>query len=101
MAVGQNMDPAFIESLIEEDRVDMVAMARALLADPDFPKKLQTGRQNEINRCHLCQGCVDIMTSEFNGAGCVINPRAGKEESFPLESARKSKKVLVLSLIHI
>ncbi|MFL2935845.1 MAG: FAD-dependent oxidoreductase [Myxococcota bacterium] len=96
MAVGQNMDPAFIESLIEEDRVDMVAMARALLADPDFPKKLQAGRQKEINRCHLCQGCVDIMTSEFNGAGCVINPRAGKEESFPLESARKSKKVLVI-----
>ena len=96
MAVGQNMDPLFIESLIEEERVDMVAMARALLADPEFPNKLQKGRAKEINRCHLCQGCVDIMTSEFNGAGCVINPRAGKEEAFPLETAETSRKVVVI-----
>ena len=96
MAVGQNMDPLFIESLIEEERVDMVAMARALLADPEFPNKLKRGRRKEINRCHLCQGCVDIMTSEFNGAGCVINPRAGKEENFPLEPAKSSKKVVVI-----
>jgi 2,4-dienoyl-CoA reductase (NADPH2) len=96
MAVGQNMDPFFIEELIKDGRVDMVAMGRALLADPDFPRKVQKGRTKEINRCNLCQGCVDIMTSEFNGAGCVINPRVGKEEMFPVELAPESKNVLVI-----
>ena len=96
MAVGQNMDPLFIESLIEEDRLDLVAMARALLADPGFPEKLRENRIREINRCHLCQGCVDIMTSEFNGTGCVINPRVGKEKDFPLDTAATSKKVVVI-----
>ncbi|MFP6639979.1 MAG: NADH:flavin oxidoreductase, partial [Myxococcota bacterium] len=96
MAVGQNMDPVFIESLIKEDRVDMVALARALLADPEFPRKTREGRTQEINRCNLCQGCVDIMTSEFNGAGCSINPRVGREGEFPLEETRNPKKVLVV-----
>jgi 2,4-dienoyl-CoA reductase (NADPH2) len=36
------------------------------------------------------------MTTEFNGAGCSVNPRAGKEETFPLTPAEVSKKVVVV-----
>ena len=95
-AVGQNMDPVVADALIAEGRVDLVAMGRALLADPELPHKARSGRLAEINRCTLCQGCVDIMTTEFNGAGCWVNPRAGKEASFPLEKARVSKAVVVV-----
>jgi 2,4-dienoyl-CoA reductase (NADPH2) len=71
-------------------------MGRALLADPQLPNKARTGRLREINRCNLCQGCVDVMTTEFNGAGCSVNPRAGKEGNFPLAPADVSKKVVVV-----
>ncbi len=96
MAVGQNMDPVEANRLIEEGCIDMVAMARALLCDPELPNKARTGRLREINRCNVCNGCTDMMTSEFNGAACSLNPRAGKEGEYPLEKAAASKKVAVI-----
>jgi 2,4-dienoyl-CoA reductase (NADPH2) len=96
MVVGQNMDPADADRIVAEGRADLVAMGRALLADPQLPNKARAGRLREINRCTLCQGCVDVMTTEFNGAGCSVNPRAGKEEAFPLTPAEVSKKVVVV-----
>jgi len=96
MIVGQNMDPGFAESILADDSADMVAMGRALLADPELPRKAREGRLREINRCTLCQGCVDIMTTEFDGAGCTVNPRVGKEREYPLEKAPVAKKVVVV-----
>jgi 2,4-dienoyl-CoA reductase (NADPH2) len=96
LVVGQNMDPALADDIVREDRADLVAMGRALLADPQLPNKAREGRLREINRCNLCQGCVDTMTTEFNGAGCSVNPRVGKEAEFPLAPAETSKKVVVV-----
>lgn len=96
LVVGQNMDPVEADKIVAEGRADLIAMGRALLADPQLPNKAREGRLREINRCNLCQGCVDAMTTEFNGAGCSVNPRAGKEEEFPLERAAVSKKVAVV-----
>jgi 2,4-dienoyl-CoA reductase (NADPH2) len=96
MAVGQNMDPAYAESILADERVDLVAMGRALLVDPELPMKARQGRLEEIKRCTLCQGCVDSMTTEMNGAGCVINPRCGRELDFPATTADSAKKVVVV-----
>jgi len=96
LVVGQNMDPLLADRIISEGRADMIAMGRALLADPQFPNKAMSGRLREINRCNLCQGCVDTMTADFNGAGCSVNPRAGKEVEYPLAAAEISKKVVVI-----
>ena len=96
MVVGQILDPAAADRIVAEGQADLIAMARALLADPQLPNKARTGRLREINRCTLCQGCVDVMTTEFNGAGCSVNPRAGKEGEFPLTPADVPKKVVVI-----
>jgi len=96
MVVGQNMDPEEAEAILKNEQADLVVMARALLADPQLPTKAREGRLDEINRCTLCQDCVDAMTSVFNGAACAINPRCGREEEFPDEPAAASKKVLVI-----
>jgi 2,4-dienoyl-CoA reductase (NADPH2) len=96
LVVGQNMDPVEADKIVAEGRADLIAMGRSLLADPQLPNKAREGRLREINRCNLCQGCVDSMTADFNGAACSVNPRAGKEEQFPLEAAATSKKVVVV-----
>ncbi len=96
LVVGQIMDPAQADAIIREERADLIAMGRALLADPQLPNKAREGRVREINRCNLCQGCVDAMTTEFNGAGCSVNPRVGKEAEVPLEPAESSKNVVVV-----
>ncbi|MBW2294166.1 MAG: NADH:flavin oxidoreductase, partial [Deltaproteobacteria bacterium] len=50
LVVGQNMDPLLADRIISEGRADMIAMGRALLADPQFPNKAMSGRLREINR---------------------------------------------------
>jgi 2,4-dienoyl-CoA reductase (NADPH2) len=109
MVVGQYMDPLFAESILENEQADIIAMGRALLADPELPAKTRAGRVGEIKRCVLCQDCVDVMTTVGQGTACAVNPRCGREREYPLlgsESAKAdkakgkskgaSKKVLVI-----
>jgi 2,4-dienoyl-CoA reductase (NADPH2) len=71
-------------------------MGRALLADPELPDKARSGRLAEINRCILCQDCVDVMTSANQGTGCAVNPRCGRERDYPLVRTGSEKKVVVV-----
>src|SRR3546814_11987392 len=56
--------------------LDVVSMARPLLADPDFVKKAAQGRADEINTCIACnQACLD-HAFQLKMASCLVNPRA-------------------------
>lgn len=62
-------------SLIEEGRLDFVALGRALLADPELPMKLREGRIEDIRPCIRCNECIDMLFNlrQFR-AKCAINP---------------------------
>jgi dimethylglycine catabolism A len=45
------------ESILREERADLVGMARALLADPDLPRKWLAGRDGEARACVFCPYC--------------------------------------------
>ncbi|MBR2716277.1 MAG: NADH:flavin oxidoreductase, partial [Oscillospiraceae bacterium] len=49
--VGALTDVGMMEELIASGRTDIVEMGRQSLADPDLPLKVQTGREDDINRC--------------------------------------------------
>lgn len=40
--------------VLDEDRADLVAIGRGLIADPDWPRKVKEGRYDEIVRCIRC-----------------------------------------------
>ncbi len=96
MVVGQYMDPAFAESVLADEKADIIAMGRALLADAYFPNKARVGKLADITRCTLCQDCIDIMMTVGEGVKCAVNPRCGSEAEYPLEQAAVAKKVLVI-----
>ena len=52
--VGGLTDPDFVEAQLKIGRIDCAAMSRALIADPDWPKKAAQGRAGEIRRCVRC-----------------------------------------------
>src|SRR3954468_12801626 len=69
--------PEIAEGILERGEADMVSLARALLADPDFSNKAKAGDRPAINICIACnQACLDHY-SIANRASCVVNPRAG------------------------
>jgi len=47
------------ERILEEGRADLIGMARALLADPDLPRKWREGRDADARECVFCPYCEE------------------------------------------
>ena len=64
-------DPDFVEAQLKIGRIDCAAMSRALIADPDWPKKAAQGRAGEIRRCVRCnKECLGGMMAH-RGVHCI------------------------------
>jgi 2,4-dienoyl-CoA reductase (NADPH2) len=88
--------PDVAEGLIERGEADLVALARPLLADPDFVNKAAAGRADEINPCIACnQACLDYIFSNRT-VSCLVNPRAGRELDFNAAPAVKQQRIAVV-----
>ncbi len=81
------------DQLIREGSVDMVAIARALLADPDMLNKSYHGKPETARPCLRCWGCA-------GGGGhvtCAVNPALGQRNQYAeVLPARVKKKVVVI-----
>ncbi len=94
--VGRIVDPGMAEDILQRGKADLITLGRALLADPDFPKKAREGRAEEIRPCIAClQGCLDRL---YQGLPitCMVNPRAGLEDELKIKPAEKRKKVFII-----
>lgn len=95
IAVGRLHDPVLAERALAEGRADFVAMARPLLADPDLPRKLATGRADRVRRCISCENCIDSLEQRFS-VDCAVNARCGRElELLPTPVVRPRHLVVV------
>ena len=91
----QIQDVLVAEKVVAEGKADMVYMARALLADPELPKKAQEGRLKEIRPCMNCCRCIE--DSDAPPVYCSVNARLSREWQYPAEHpAGTSKRVLVV-----
>jgi 2,4-dienoyl-CoA reductase-like NADH-dependent reductase (Old Yellow Enzyme family) len=76
-------DPEMAERAVREGMTDMVSLGRALLADPEWVNKVESGRLKEIRKCTRCNiGCFARL---FKGlrVQCVLNPENGLEKYNP------------------
>jgi 2,4-dienoyl-CoA reductase (NADPH2) len=89
-------DPETAREMLTDGSCDMVAMGRALIADPQLPEKSRDGREREIVHCVACgQGCFDHLF-EMRAVECLCNPRAGHEYQEQSKVAETAKQVLVI-----
>jgi 2,4-dienoyl-CoA reductase (NADPH2) len=88
--------PSVAEDILAKGQADLVSLARAFLADPDFVVKAATGRTDEINTCIGCnQACLDhIFTDRI--ASCLVNPQACHETEFTEAAPKNKLKVAVI-----
>lgn len=85
------------EKIIAENKADIVAMARTLIADPDAVNKAKRGRQEDIRPCVRCNTCIDLSHRSLLPVHCAVNPIAGREAEFiPSLPPNKKKKVVVI-----
>jgi len=88
-------DPVLANDIVARGRADLVGMARALIADPELPRKSKEGRLDEIRPCISCCRCLDTELDR-KPVTCSVNPRAGREAEYTIKPALKSKRVLVI-----
>ena len=97
MGVGRINDPELADRLLEEDKLDLVGIGRAQLADPEFCNKSREGRLDDIVRCVGCnQGCYDACESHvIPHITCLRNPALGKEQEYRISKTEEPKTVLI------
>lgn len=78
ISVGKISDPADAEALLQEGKADLIGMARQLLADPDWPKKVASGRQDQILRCIYCNVCK-ALDENFKEVHCFLWPKGARQ----------------------
>jgi glycine/D-amino acid oxidase-like deaminating enzyme len=98
VGVGRIVTPDEAEAALASGACDFVAMARALIADPEWVAK---ARRNAADDIRPCVGANWCMSSSFAQApiACIHNPAAGNEillGAGTRKPAARAKKVAVV-----
>jgi len=93
--VGAHSDPELLEEIVASGKADVIEMARALMADPDLPRKARMGKPEEIRPCLRCLACFSHLIT--NGQiFCAVNPEIGHEtEKKHTRPAAEPRTVLI------
>jgi 2,4-dienoyl-CoA reductase-like NADH-dependent reductase (Old Yellow Enzyme family)/thioredoxin reductase len=91
ITVGRITDVHVADRIVRDGHADLVAMGRASLADPDFPRKTLENRQAEIRKCF---GCADACTRPYRH--CNNNPELGREARWDMSPVANARTVWVV-----
>ena len=85
------------EEIIKTGKADIVAMAKALMADGEFVKKGARGLEKDIRPCMRCMYCLMHDHIGCHLADCAVNPTLGWEyRKLKPVPALKKKKIMVI-----
>jgi len=85
------------EDIIASGKADMVAMAKALMADDRMIVKGARGQEKDIKPCLRCMYCLRNVGKDAHIHGCTANPRMGWEYRFPrFIPAKKLRKIMIV-----
>ena len=98
VGVGRIVTPEEAEAALANGDCDFVAMARALIADPEWVVKAGRAQAEEIRPCVGANWCMSSIFAQAPIA-CIHNPAAGNEMSLgrlTLKRADVRRKVAVV-----
>ena len=90
---GRINQPQIAESILMQGAADMCGMTRALISDPEMPRKAEAGQLDDIRACVACnQACIGHMLNAYP-ISCIQHPETGRELQFgtrkPTEAPRR------------
>jgi 2,4-dienoyl-CoA reductase-like NADH-dependent reductase (Old Yellow Enzyme family) len=94
---GRINQPQIAEQVIASGQADMCGMTRAMIADPDMPRKAEAGRSDDIRACIACnQACIGHFHLGFS-ISCIQHPETGRELAYGrLKPTSTPKSVMVV-----
>jgi 2,4-dienoyl-CoA reductase-like NADH-dependent reductase (Old Yellow Enzyme family) len=94
MGVGRIVRASTAEEALAAGLIDLAAIGRASMADPELPRKTLAGREDDIILCMGCNLCLGRAARPHSI--CPVNPEIGREGAFDLPPASKLNSVAVL-----
>lgn len=95
-AMGKIKHPGFMEKILGDGKAEMVAIGRALIADPDLVVKSQRNEIDRIIPCISCNHCLDRIADQAKTLRCSVNPLVGREYDTRISPAARPRKVVVV-----
>jgi 2,4-dienoyl-CoA reductase-like NADH-dependent reductase (Old Yellow Enzyme family) len=95
LATTRIVDPLDADVLIASGAADAVGMTRALITDPDMPRKVRAGDHGQVLRCIGCNACIAHYHAE-TPIRCAQNPRTGRELHLPPPAVAERTRRLVV-----
>ncbi len=94
---GRIATPEQAEAALAAGVCDLVGMVRAIIADPEMPKKAMEGRLEDIRVCvGASEGCIGRLR-QGKAITCVQNPMIGREaELAEITPAARPKRVVIV-----
>ncbi len=71
VTTGKIRTPELAEAILREGRADLIGMARQLLADPDWPRKVRDGRADRVVPCVYNNVCK-ALDERFHRVRCTL-----------------------------
>lgn len=93
---GRINQPQIAEAILAAGQADLCGMTRALIADPEMPRKAREGRLDDIRACIACnQACIGHYHAGVP-ISCIQRPETGREARFaaPARAAR-GRRILI------
>ncbi|NMI01747.1 NAD(P)-binding protein [Pseudonocardia acidicola] len=93
IGVGRLGDPELAARAVATGQLDVVALGRPLIADPQWVVKARAGEP--VRRCLACNHCITNMRSGAQ-LSCVVNPATGREDDYAGATAPTGRRIVVL-----
>ena len=77
--VGGYFEPSIADQAIADGMLDMVAMARAWISNPNYGELLYEDRADDIVPCLRCNKCHGRGKNDIMTTCCSVNPKFGFE----------------------
>lgn len=84
------------EEYIKEGKLDMVSMARGLMADPYMVKNACHGKEDRTRPCIRCNNCINRTHYYLAPLRCSVNAEMGMETLYMNIGSTESKRVAVI-----
>ncbi|MHB8505430.1 MAG: FAD-dependent oxidoreductase, partial [Acidimicrobiales bacterium] len=97
IVAGRINQPQDAERILDGGQADACVMTRALIADPEMPRRAAEGRLDDIRACIACnQACIGHFHAGYP-ISCIQRPETGRERRYGRRtSAVTPRSVLVV-----
>ena len=94
LVTGRIDELELAQSILRQEKADLIGIGRPLLADPHLPLMWMESRENDVRKCIGCNYCIDAYWK--GEGGCAVNPDMGREKEFEIKPVEKSKDIWVI-----